>query len=89
MKQILPSAQLQTRIMTSIRKIKAGKYQEEDKKVLQSAAEELMSSKAEVLIVACTELSIISDSIDVEVPIYDASQVLAEGIVRIVKGDLL
>ena len=65
-----------------------GKCQEEDKRVLQTAAEELMIRKAEVLIVACTELSIISDSIDVEMPIYDASQVLAEGIVRIVKGDL-
>ena len=75
--------------MTSITKIKAGKYQEEDKRVLQSAAEELMSRRAEVVIVACTELSIISDSIDVEVPVYDASQVLAEGVVRIVKGDLL
>jgi len=88
-KQIRPSSELQTRIMTSIRKIKVGKYQEEDKRVLQIAAEELMSRKAEVLIVACTELSIISDSIDVEVPIYDASQVLAEGIVRVVKGELL
>jgi len=85
-KQIHPSAQLQTRIMTSIRKIKVGKYQEADKRVLQTAAEELMRRKAEVLIVACTELSIISDSIDVEMPVYDASQVLAEGIVRIVKG---
>ena len=88
-KQIHPSAQLQTRIMTSIRRIKTGKYEEEDKRVLQTAAEELMRRKADVLIVACTELSIISDSIDVAVPVYDASQVLAEGIVRIVKGDLL
>jgi len=64
------------------------KYREEDKRVLQTAAEELMRRKADVLIVACTELSIISDSIDVAVPVYDASQVLAEGIVRIVKGDL-
>jgi aspartate racemase len=88
-KQIHPSAELQNRIMASIRKIKAGKYQKENKRVLQSAAEELMNRKAEALIVACTELSIISDSIDVEVPIYDASQVLAEGIVRIVKGELL
>jgi len=85
-KQISPSAQLQTRIMTSIRKIKVGKYQEADKRTLQTAAEELVRRKAEVLIVACTELSIISDSIDVEIPVYDASQVLAEGIVRIVKG---
>ena len=88
-KQNNPSHQLQTRIMTSIRNIKRGKHREEDKRVLQTAAEELMNRKAEVLIVACTELSIISDSIDVEVPVYDASQVLAERVVRIVKGDLL
>lgn len=88
-KQGHPSARLRTRIMTSIRRIKTGKYLEEDMRILQTTAEELMSRKAEVLIVACTELSIISDSINVEVPIYDASQVLAEGIVRIVKGDLL
>ena len=87
-KQTSPSSELQARIMTLITKIKVGKYRVEDNIVLQAAAEELVSRRAEILIVACTELSIISDSIDVEVPIYDASQVLAEGIVRIVKGDL-
>ena len=35
------------------------------------------------------ELSNISNSVDVEVPTYDAPQVSAEGVVRVVKGDLL
>ena len=85
-KLISPSSELQARIMTTIRRIKTGKYEEKDRRVLQTAAEELVSRRTEILIVACTELSIISGSIDVAAPIYDASQVLAEGIVSIVKG---
>jgi hypothetical protein len=38
------------------------------------------------LIVACSELSIISDDLGPGIKLYDASQVLAEGIVCMAKG---
>jgi aspartate racemase len=53
---------------------------------LRSAADELVGRGAEVLIIACTELSVIADAVDVDVKLYDSSQVLAETIVRMAKG---
>jgi len=46
----------------------------------------LQGRRAEVLIIACTELSVIADAVDVDVKLYDSSQVLAETIVRMAKG---
>jgi len=84
---IYPSAGLQDQIMASIGEIKTGRYGREVEEALRSAADELIGKKAEVLIVACTELSIISHAIDTGVKLYDASQVLAEGIVRMARGE--
>jgi len=83
---IYPSPELQDLLMASVRKIKTGKYDIGDREVLQSAAEELVRKRSEALIVACTELSIICDGLDAGVKVYDASQVLAESIVRMAKG---
>jgi len=83
---IYPSTEVQELLMASVRKIKTGKYDIGDREALQSAAEELVGKGAEALIVACTELSIICDGLDAGVKVYDSSQVLAEGIVRMAKG---
>ena len=83
---IYPSPELQDLLMASVRKIKTGKYDIGDREVLQSAAEELVRKRSEALIVGCTELSIICDGLDAGVKVYDASQVLAESIVRMAKG---
>jgi aspartate racemase len=83
---IYPSPGLQDFLMASIHKIKTGNYGIDDREVLQSAADELIRKRAEALIIACTELSIISDGLDVGVKVYDASQMLAESIVRMAKG---
>ncbi len=79
---IYPSPDVQELLMACVRKIKTGKVDIDDRASLQSAAEELVGKKAEALIVACTELSIICDSLDAGVKVYDSSQVLAESIVR-------
>ena len=83
---IYPSPEAQELLMASVRKIKTGKYDIGDREVLQSAAEELVRKGSKALIVACTELSIICDGLDAGVKVYDASQVLAESIVRMAKG---
>lgn len=79
---IMPANGLQEGIMSTIRKIKTGRYGKEEGVALQSASADLVNKGAEVLLVACTELSIITGEIDVPVPCYDSAQVLAEAIVQ-------
>jgi aspartate racemase len=83
-----PSDDLQEGVMAAIRKIKTGRYGEEVMNALQAAVDYLTEKGVEVLLLACTELSIIGDKIDIPVQRYDSSQVLAEAIVKNAKGDL-
>ena len=83
---IHPSSKLQDRLMAAICKVKTGRYGQDVRDTLRSAANELVGRRAEVLIIACTELSVIADAVDVDVKLYDSSQVLAETIVRMAKG---
>ena len=71
--------------------MKTGRHGEQEREKLRSAADDLIARKAEALVIACTELSVISDALPPVVTIYDASQVLAEAIVRLAKqeGQLL
>jgi len=41
----------------------------------------LVQTGAEVLLVACTELSIVTDGIQAPTPVLDAAQILAEAVV--------
>ena len=82
---IYPSPEVQDLVMATVREIKTGRYGIGDREVLQSASEELVRKGAEALIVACTELSVICDSLDAGVKVYDSCQVLAEDIVRMAK----
>ncbi|MCP4689173.1 MAG: aspartate/glutamate racemase family protein [Desulfobacterales bacterium] len=82
-----PSREMQDRLMTAIRTIKTSIYGEDEKKILRSAARELKEREAGALIVGCTELSIIFNAVDVDAPLYDSAQILAENIVRFAKRD--
>jgi len=79
---IAPMAANQALVMAAIRKIKTGKYGREVMDDIQLAADDMMDRGCEALIIACTELSIISSSLELPGPCYDASQVLAEAIVE-------
>lgn len=79
---VTPPSQVQDGLMAVIRKIKTGRYGSEVGQVLQAAAEQLIKDGAGALLVACTELSIISGNIRTACPTLDAAQVLAEAIVR-------
>ena len=72
--------------MTAIRRIKTGHYGPPELEALKGAARELMEQGAEVMILACTELSVIGEGLGMPTRMVDASQVLAEAIVRTVKG---
>jgi aspartate racemase len=77
-----PPADAQSRLMAAIRTIKTGRYGAEETDALKAAAEHLAAENTQALIVACTELSVIGHALDPEIRICDASQVLAEEIVR-------
>jgi aspartate racemase len=79
---ISPVAANQELVMVAIRKIKTSNYGREIMDDIQAAADDMVDRGAEALIVACTELSIISTSLQLPHPCYDASQVLAEAIVK-------
>jgi len=77
-----PSAELQGRIMQSIKIIKPGRYGVMEGSVLKEAAQELTRKGAEALVIACTELSLIAEDIGTSVEVFDSAQILAEAIVR-------
>jgi aspartate racemase len=84
---VYPQDELQGKLMNSIRTIKTGRYGASEKSILRSAAGDLIKRRAEALIVACTELSLIADALDPEVKVYDSAQILAEAVVRIAKEE--
>ncbi len=72
----------QGRLMDAIRTIKTGRHGAAELDTLQAAADGLVRAGAEALVVACTELSVIAGGLSSNVALYDASQVLAEAIVK-------
>ena len=50
------------------------------------AAHDVQARGADVLVLACTELSVIRDALDGRVPIIDTVQVLAEDVVAAATG---
>ncbi|MEW5982924.1 MAG: amino acid racemase [Acidobacteriota bacterium] len=79
---LYPGDALQDRLMEAIRTIKAGRHGRAESETLQAAADHLVKAGAQALIVACTELSVIAGGLTSGVAVFDASQVLAESIVR-------
>jgi len=84
---VYPHDELQDELMTAIRTIKTGRYGNREKSILRSAADDVIKRKAEALIIACTELSLIADALEPEVKLYDSAQILAETVVRMAKEE--
>ena len=82
-----PADRYQMGIMHAIKKIKTSNYGGEVVEAIQLAADDLVEKGAEVLLVACTEISIISKQISSTVRILDSAQILAESIVRVARND--
>ncbi|MCJ7542456.1 MAG: amino acid racemase, partial [Desulfobacterales bacterium] len=79
---VTPTDIYQSQIMDAIKKIKTSNYGDKVVEAIQSAADNLIGCGAEVLLVACTELSIIGRQIRSPVKIFDSAQILAESIIR-------
>lgn len=75
----------QDALMAVILAIKSGDTGKGQRDELAAIADELVQSGADILLVACTELSILAGSIPKTVPVIDALDVLAEKIVASAK----
>jgi aspartate racemase len=79
---LYPWEETQERLLAAIKTVKTGRYGRGEQAILLQAAGELTLKGSEVLVVACTELSLLMGSLVPTVRIYDTAQILAEGIVR-------
>jgi aspartate racemase len=77
----------QERLMEVIRSVKRGAMAREPRQALQSVASELVTAGAGVLLVACTELSVLPNGLAARLPVVDALDVLAEEIVAFGKRE--
>lgn len=83
---LYPSEDLQTDIMGAVRAVKAGLEGSQRKDALIAAASELVEKGAGALVIACTELSTISDALRDFQNVFDAADILAQEIVRMGSG---
>jgi aspartate racemase len=76
-----PGDASQDKILAAIRAIKAQTFSSASLDVLNQAVDDLIARGAGVILIACTELSIIAKRLRIGVRAYDSAQVLAEAIV--------
>jgi aspartate racemase len=80
---LYPDDELQDQLMTLIFDVKANRLRPGDQR-LQTCARSLSAAGADCLLIACTELSVIADSLDdAGVPVFDAADLLAREIVDV------
>ncbi len=82
---IYPDETMQQAVMQEIYNIKAGKIQSRSSR---QAAEKLRAEGADLILLACTELSIVHDDLARDWPVMDALRVLADVGVRIGLGQV-
>jgi len=76
-----PGDTSQDQVLAAIRAIKAQRFCSASLDALNRAIDDLIARKAEVILIACTELSVIAKKLQLSVATCDSAQVLAEAIV--------
>lgn len=71
----------QDEVMGTIKAVKRGDTGSSQRLTLQSAADDLNDQGADILLIACTELSVLADALDDRYNVLDALDVLVEEIV--------
>jgi aspartate racemase len=74
------------RLLACIKTIKARGRNDAAIAMVRDVAAELRAAGADVLLVACTELSLIADSLTREIPVVDTIDVLADAVVAFSRG---
>lgn len=76
-----PGDTSQDQVLAAIRAIKAQRFSSASLDALNRAIDDLIAREAEVILIACTELSVIAKKLQLSVVTCDSAQVLAEAIV--------
>ena len=79
---LYPGSEIQRALMALIRAVKAGRYTTAQVAACDRAAEDLKAQGAQCLVVACTELSVIAERLNTDLPVCDAADVLARAVIR-------
>ena len=77
MQVVYPERAKQDELMALIRAVKAGRANEHGTDAFNAAAQQLCDAGVDCLLLACTELSVISDTLSAAAPVYDAADILA------------
>ena len=83
---LVPDAENLTKLMQLIHAIKAGDQSDDMRMGMESVARALVDDGAEVLIAGCTEIPIVFDGIDFDVPVVASTDVLARRTVEFATG---
>ncbi len=83
---LVPDADNMVKLMSMIHAVKAGDQGNEVRQGMESVAHALVSDGAEVLIAGCTEIPIVFDGIDFDVPVVASTDVLAHRTVEFATG---
>lgn len=73
-------------LLEVIRAVKAKRVSAENVACLNAAAQYLARAGADSIILGCTEFSLLADQVEVDLPVFDSLQVLADDIVRRAKN---
>ncbi len=74
------------KMLAAIRAIKVSSAAPQARRILSDAARELVEAKADVLLVACSEFSIVADALPAEFRVVDSIDVLADAVVDFAFG---
>lgn len=76
---------MQEYIMQSIRSIKSNYSNSVILPDIQKAVNDLIFHSADIILIACTELSLLTNDLRSDIPLYDANKILAKHIVKFCK----
>jgi len=77
------------RILAAIRRIKSSSADVQARRTLSDAADELVAAGADVLLVACSEFSVVADTIPAKHLVVDSIDILADAIVAFATNEPL
>jgi len=85
---IFPEPADQNKLTQIILNILAGKKLEEDKEQMKQIINKLKQNGAEAVVLACTDLPILLKQDDVDIPVFDTVEILAEATVQYAIGKI-
>jgi len=80
---LLPNAEDQGKLMQLINRVKSGEQDAAVRQEMNALANRLVSSGAQAIIAGCTEIPIVLDQADVDVPLFSSTEILARRTVEV------